>query len=604
MAQKNLYDVIVDNNRKINSDLADVTGEPLYSVGTAAAENAMKESEFLAATGGTRHDLYNIEAKKELSAQVGQAQKEAQTLYDLSKPTYGKTAKSLYDVGMQNSGYAKYATNVNAESLKQNLYSIDESKKAAQQTIDANTAALKAQNQQAYAQYLSQYGTVLDDYNRYKDKDEYTEAQIIKKLQEDGYTADQINAIQMLQAERTHAEGEANRDALISDLNDGKISREFAQIQLLSTYGTEDADKIAEDVKNGIISPEAAQGWADSRIAGADEAGARYSDDTITQWQNSGIISQEQANAYKAESAKIRSELASKAFDSMENVDNFLAQFEEGYADVKDPTEGMSDMQKVFYNHPIAGKAKRDAYAQEVEQLKVVKAESALTHITQMLTDGSIDAKTLETAAQGYTDMLKGMNDTEATEMLGYARQLYDDARKDFNEKSDGMTAEQITSEYGKVMALGKAVEQMYISDNIESVKQNMQVSAQDGLRAFGNWASGTLYGNEEVIGTSDYKYMQNKAIQEFIEQNDIKVYTVQLGGQSRDPKAYGVAYYISYNGKVQKAGQNMQVGDSDFTVEQINAIKGVLGNTGRFHELHPQKESDAKILAKIMAGQ
>lgn len=548
--KKNHYDVIRENNKILNSGLADVTNELYFGVSGAAAQNAMTESEYLTATGGTRHDLYNIEANKELSAQVSDATKQAYTAYDVSKPTYGVAGQSLYNAGMQNSGYAKFASDQNKKALKQNLKTIDQSKATAQAEINYNTELLKNQNQQAYYKYLDKYGTVLDDYNRYLEKDEYTEAQIVKKLQEDGYTADQINAIPMLQREREYQTEETTRDTILADLNEGKISGEFAQIQLLSNYGTEDADKIAEDVKNGIISPEAAQGWADALIAGADEAGARYSDDTITEWQNSGIISQEQADAYKAESAQIRSELASKAFDSMENIDNFLAQFEEGYADIADPTEGMSDMQKWFYDHPIAGKSQRDAYAQKVEQLKAHKAESALTHITQMLTDGSIDAKTLETAVQGYTEMLKGMNDTEATDMLMHAKTLYNRVKAEaeygvYEGQYPPLPAERkdITGN-ATVEEMRKAVGGMIAEVGMESVYEKFNLDVTDGILNLGNYAA-MVKGNDPRIGGADFSQIQQEEIAQYIKDRGIKLtYTTDY---RHDPPSETVV--LSYRG-------------------------------------------------------
>ncbi len=538
---KNLYDLTVENNDKINSQLYDETGMvtvPLYG---AAAESAMSESEYLAATGGTSHTLYNLEAQKDLDAQVAGQRAQAGTLYELSKPTYGVKGKQLYDLGANNSGYAKYLGNANKKALKQNLYAIDEGEKAAKQEIAVNTAQLKAQNISNYAQYISKYGTVLDDYERYESEN-YSPAQIQQKLLKDGYTADQIGAVDRLKAERDLIpEGQApNRDDILYALQEGTVSKEWAEGQLLSSYLPSDTAKVAEDVKNGLITEETAKAWAQSTLDTYATSGIRLPYANVDAWVKEGIIDKETADAYKRETNAIRSDLAQKAFDSPADLDRFLDAW--GGSDLVDQD-----------GNPISDGAK-SAYALQ----KVVDLVN--TGVFESNGIGNKDA--IEKTFSAYTEKVKNASETDAETMLAAANAIYEDA------KANGDP---------NLATLKDAVGEMFAADAMQSTQNSFSVGGEGGFRALGNWASAALYGNE-AAGNSDFKEAHESAIKKFIEDHDISIVRVSTGGQSRNPSDYGFAYYVKYDGKTYKAGENKLLGDDqDFTKEELDALESIL---------------------------
>lgn len=556
---KNHFDVIYENNKLLNSGLADVTGEIYFNVSSAAAENAMKESEYLAATGGTRHDVYEDTAQKELAGQVSVAYKQAYNRYDLSKPTYGLSGRNLYGTGAQNSGYAKYAAKVNEDALKSNLSTIEQSKVAAQNEIAYSTEALKRQNQQAYAEYLSKYGTILDDYNRYFDKDEYTDAQIIAKLKKDGYTDDQIAAIPQLKTERAYEEKVSDpnytfdRDALISDLGAGNVSPEFATIKLLENYGIGDAAKMAEDINAGRISQEAGEAWVDTVIASYGENGARVPYTYIDAWEENGLLTPEEALDYKRTVNKERADAAVTAFDSAANVDKFLKAW--GGSDLVDQD-----------GNPISDVAK-SAYALQ----KVVD----LVNTGVFESNGMGNDAAIKEIFSAYTEKVKNASETDAEAMLAAANAIYEKA------KANGSPNQE---------TLKDAVGRMYAKVSIDNVIDELSKNATDGFTTLANYAAAVLYGNEDA-GSSDIRSIQEEYIKGYIQKNNIKVYKQHFSDYGRDSltgkttSRVGVAYYIEVNGYRVVVGANYDVGSNhrDFTSEQLTALEHFVGE---FEEL------------------
>ena len=525
MATKNHFDVIYENNKLLNSDLADVTGEIYFNVSSAAAENAMKESEYLAATGGTRHDVYEDTARKELAGQVSDANKQAYNQYDLSKPTYGLSGRNLYGTGTQNSGYARYAARVNEDALKSNLSTIEQIKVAAQNEIAYSTEALKQQNQQAYAEYLSKYGTILDDYNRYFDKDEYTDAQIIEKLKKDGYTDDQIAAIPQLKTEREYEEkvNEENytfdRDSLISDLGAGNVSPEFASIKLLENYGIGDAAKMAEDINAGRISQEAGEAWVDTVINAYTEGGARVPYTYIDAWEENGLLTPEEALDYKHTVNKERADAAVTAFDSAENVDQFLSLFGEGY-DAPDSVK----------------------YSRALELLVSLDKTGVLA------SNGVKYTEVLNKAAENYTKAILEADVQNASMMLEYANDLYEKAKE---------------NNYPHLAELKEAVGQMHVNDGLTSIQKEFNIDAKNGIVALGNWASAVI-DEDEKAGSADFKEAQESAIKKFIEDKGISVEILKTVGQ-RGLIAEKIV--INYDGK------RLEVNSRSLTSESIDAL-------------------------------
>lgn len=572
---KNLYDLTVENNDKINSQLYDETGMvtvPLYG---AAAESAMSESEYLAATGGTSHTLYNLEAQKDLNAQVAGQRAQAGTLYELSKPTYGVKGKQLYDLGVNNSGYAKYLGDSNKKALKQNLYAIDEGEKAAKQEIAVNTAQLKAQNISNYAQYVSKYGTVLDDYERYESEN-YSPAQIQQKLLKDGYTADQIGAVDRLRAERDLIkEGEApNRDNILSALQEGTVSQEWAEGQLLSSYTYKDAAKVAEDVKNGIITEETANAWAKTTLDTYAISGIRLPYADVDALVKDGVLDKATADAYKQETNAIRSELAQKAFDSPTDLNQFLKAW--GGSDLVDQD-----------GNPISDGAK-SAYALQ----KVVD----LVNTGVFESNGMGNADAIEEIFSAYTEKVKNASETDAETMLAAANAVYEDEKRKlydrWSEDSDlhegGVPYITPESEGKKLLnqmyqletkdqrereleslkrtvgSLKDAVGQMYVAANVKGTEDDFKASTKDGITALGNWAAGIVYENNDVIFDKDYSQAQKNAFEDFIKDKDISVEILQKVSRSGTQEKVIV---INYNGKRQ------EVDGRFLTNEDIDAL-------------------------------
>lgn len=597
---KNLYDLTVENNDKINSQLYDETGMvtvPLYG---AAAESAMSESEYLAATGGTSHTLYNLEAQKELDAQVAGQRAQAGTLYELSKPTYGVKGKQLYDLGANNSGYAKYLGNANKKALKQNLYAIDEGEKAAKQEIAANTAQLKAQNISNYAQYVSKYGSVLDDYERYESEN-YSPAQIQQKLLKDGYTADQIGAVDRLRAERDLVkEGEPpNRNDILYALQEGTVSQEWAEGQLLSSYTYKDGAKVAEDVKNGIITDETAKAWAKTTLDTYADAGVRLEYADVDALVKNGVLDKATADAYKVETNALRSDLAQKAFDSPADLDRFLDAW--GGSDLVDQD-----------GNPISDGAK-SAYALQ----KVVDLVN--TGVFESNGMGNEDA--IEKTFSAYTEKVKNASETDSEYMLAAANAIYEDEKRKVLYERWSEDAPEVGVHYntpeseGKkrvnqmyrletkdqrereleslertVGSLKREVGKMYAKASINNVIDELAKNATDGFATLANYAAAVLYGNEGA-GSSDIRSIQEEYIKGYIQENNIKVYKQHFSDYGRDSrtgkttKRIGDAYYIEVNGYRVVVGANYDIGSNhrDFTSEQLTALEHFVGG---FEEL------------------
>lgn len=540
---KNLYDLTVENNDKINSQLYDETGMvtvPLYG---AAAESAMSESEYLAATGGTSHTLYNLEAQKELDKQVAGQRAQAGTLYELSKPTYGVKGKQLYDLGVNNSGYAKYLGDANKKALKQNLYAIDEGEKAAKQEIAVNTAQLKAQNISNYAQYVSKYGTVLDDYERYESEN-YTHEQIQQKLLKDGYTADQIGAVDRLRAERDLGKDAPNRDNILHALQEGTVSKEWAEGQILGSYTYKDAAKVAEDVKNGIITDEAAKAWAKTTLDTYAVSGIRLPYADVDALVKDGVLDKATADAYKVETNAIRSDLAQKAFDSPTDLNQFLKAW--GGSDLVDQD-----------GNPISDGAK-SAYALQ----KVVDLVN--TGVFESNGMGNEDA--IDKIFSAYTEKVKNASETDSETMLAAANAIYEDAKKDFDSVKDDLYTDELLARWKEFSTLKDAVGQMYADAMLQSVENNFNLSAKDGFATLGNISAAVVYG-DALAGNPDFKEIQESAIEKFIKDNGIEVhmgYKQTSATSSADLNSVS----IRYNGKV------YGIGIDTLTKEQIDAFK------------------------------
>lgn len=509
--KKNPYDIYVDNNKRVNTQLYDLSGTVTVPLSGAALENAQSESQYLASTGGTSHKLYNLEATAELKGQVAAQKKQANTLYDLSKPTYGVKGKQLYDLGLNNSGYGKRLYDLNEEGYKKNLYDIAEGEKAAQQQIEANTEALKYSNLVAYDKYLSKYSTVLDDYETYEGKG-MTEAQIQAQMLKDGYTADQINAVGMLRNERdlVGENGIADRDSVLSAYAEGKVSKEYAQSHLLAGYGKEDGAKVAADVASGLISKEHAEAWSKDRLKAMGEQGMYMDYSTLDEWQRLGLVSSETATEYKNEVNAKRANLAANVFDSEESVDQFLAMFYQGMGDPEAP----SPDNYLGGEHSLAYKNAMREYEALKSNTEASKDILALGHIVDLANTGVLASSgkdvnvVIDQAAKGYAEKIKGASDIDAQMMLDEANKLYEEAK----ESGSPLTEE-----------LKKAVGGMYVANGMTSVYEKFTIDVTDGILNLGNYAE-MVKGNDPRIGGSDFAKMQQDEIAKYIKDRGIKL--------------------------------------------------------------------------------
>lgn len=556
--KKNPYDIYVDNNKKVNSQLYDLSGTVTVPLAGAALENAQTESQYLASTGGVNHNLYNLEANKELDAQVAEQMKQAGTLYDLSKPTYGVKGKQLYDLGLNNSGYGKRLYDLNEEGYKKNLYDIAEGEKSAQQQIDANTEALKSQNLYNYSQYLAKYSTVLDDYETYKGKG-MTDAQIQAQMLKDGYTADQINAVGMLRNERDLIPegGFADRDTVLSSLNEGKVTKEWAQIQLLQGYQREDGAKIAEDVKNGLISQEQADAWSESTLKSYADQGAYIDYKTLDEWQRLGIISEESANEYKYEANAVRANLAANAFKSEEDLDKFLAAYLEGWNDPEAP----SPDKYVGGEHSLAYKKAVKDYEAQKGNIEASKDILAFGHIVDLAKTGVFASsgknadEMIANAAKGYTEKIKGANDNDAQMMLDEANKLYKEA------KASGNT--ELTD------TLRQAVGGMFVANGMTSVYEKFTIDVKDGILNLGNYAEMVRAGDPR-IGGSDFAKMQQDEIAKYIKDRGIKLtYTTDYGHEPPTQKVV-----LSYRGTDYEIRNDLLTAEAKKALSDYGVVK------------------------------
>lgn len=600
--KKNPYDIYVDNNKKVNSQLYDLSGTVTVPLAGAALENAQTESEYLASTGGTNHNLYNLEAKKELNAQVSEQKKQAGTLYDLSKPTYGVKGKQLYDLGLNNSGYGKRLYDLNEEGYKKNLYDIAEGEKSAQQQIEANTEALKNQNLYNYSQYLSKYYTVLDAYEKYENEG-LDKSLIPEKLLKDGYTADQIGAVDMLRNERdaeypTGKYRDEGRAKLLSDLEEGLISKEYAQAKLLELYDFHsDSAKIAEDVKNGILPKEYAEAQAHQIVNVYKEQGASVPLNVIDEWEENGIVAPEFAEQYRAETQSKQAELAVQALDSPEKLDEFLATFGGAIPTEKKGTPAKTG--NLFQDAWNVGKIAEQNSS--IDATEAYKKTLAFDYVVSLAEQGTLEkygknsAEVITAFADKYTEAIKEASEGDAQMMLDKANELYKLLKSNPMKDQSQKLPNQVAQDFRVLEAVKKAVGGMYVDDGMNSVYENFNIDVKDGIINLGNYAAMVQFGDPDA-GDPDFAPLQKKAIQEYIKARGIEVTYYRPEGSEKQKRLIltyrGTEYDLPADTLTEEAAQALTeygiVYDSASYISQtkmVNEYKSANRKTGKIEE-------------------